>query len=71
MVNGLLEPCSETLAQSGVVIARSLVDMQQNSVPLRVGNFTNETVICTVHKGIVAAVCETVTDISVQELQNK
>ena len=44
MANGLLDPCSEKLAQSGVVIARFLVDLQQNSEPLRVGNITNEKV---------------------------
>lgn len=43
MANGLLEPC-EKLAQSGVVIVRSFVDLQQNSEPLRVGNITNEKV---------------------------
>ena len=31
MANGLLEPCSENLAQSGVGIAHSFVDLQQNS----------------------------------------
>ena len=30
MANGLLEPCSEKLAQSGVVKARFLVDLQPN-----------------------------------------
>lgn len=44
MANGLLDPCSEKLAQSGVVIARFLVDLQQNSEPLRVGDITNEKV---------------------------
>lgn len=41
MTEWVLEPCSEKLAQKGVVIARSLVDIQQKSVPLRVENFTN------------------------------
>lgn len=52
------------------MIARFLVDLQQNSEPLRVGDITNETV--TVHKGTVAAVCEKVTNIEmrVQDLQN-
>ena len=40
------------------MIARSLVDMQQDCIPLRVANFTSETV--TLHKGTVAAVCEEV-----------
>lgn len=47
-----------------VVIARFLVDLQQNSVPLRVGNFNDETV--TLHKGTVASVCEKVNNIEIR-----
>lgn len=69
MTECVLEPCSEKLAQKGVVIARSLVDIKQKSVPLRVGNFTNETV--TVHKGTFAAVGEEIHHIETRDLKSE
>uniref|UniRef100_A0A8W8N040 Uncharacterized protein n=1 Tax=Magallana gigas TaxID=29159 RepID=A0A8W8N040_MAGGI len=69
MTECVLEPCSAKLAQKGVVIARSLVDIQQKYVSLRVGNFTNETV--TVHKGTFAAVVEEIDHIETRDLKSE
>ena len=56
LTEGILEPYSEKLTQSGVVVARALVNLTDGFVPMRIGNFTSETI--TVFKDTVAAVCD-------------
>lgn len=56
LTEGILEPYSEKLTQSGVVVARALVNLTDGFVSMQIGKFTNETI--TVFKDTVAAVCD-------------
>lgn len=56
LTEGILEPCSEKLTQSGAVVARALVNLTDGFVSMQIGKFTNETI--TVFKDTVAAVCD-------------
>lgn len=63
---GILEPPSRFIEKSGLLVAKSLISLQKEIIPLRVINLNKEA--CTLYKETIAGVVEPVEELEVERV---